>query len=137
MDDSGYVLQITFRVALIEILVSGMNYFVLMRRIYEPRLGALRAHQIGMTTRIVYIFVFAYFIPYFAKTDAIADLLLAGVFWLAMILAFEWVGSFILRRPMHEILEGWHVGRGFMWPYVLLAYLTSPVIVGSIFQSGA
>jgi hypothetical protein len=137
MDDSGYVLQITFRVALIEILVSGMNYFVLMRRIYEPRLGALRAHQIGMTTRIVYIFVFAYFIPYFAKTDAIADLLLAGVFWLAMILAFEWVGSFILRRPVHEILEGWHVERGFMWPYVLLAYLTSPVIVGSIFQPGA
>lgn len=40
----------------LEIVVSGFNYFVLMRRVYEPRYGVLKAHQIGMTTRIVSIF---------------------------------------------------------------------------------
>ena len=50
-----------------------------------------------------------------------------------MILAFEWVGSAMLRRPGREILVGWHVERGYMWPYVLAAYLVSPLVVGSLF----
>ena len=132
MHGNSYVLMITFRVACFEILFSGLNYFVLMHRVYEPRLGVLRAHRIGMSTRIVYIFLFACFIPYFAETHRPSQLALAGAFWLLMILAFEWVGSFILRRPVHEILEGWHIEQGYMWPYVLLAYLVSPLIVGSL-----
>jgi hypothetical protein len=129
--------MITFRVAFFELAVSALNYFVLMKRVYEPRYGELRAHRIGMTTRIAYIFVFAFFIPYFADTHAVSDLLLAGAFWLLLILAFEWIGSFILRRPVHEILVGWHVERGYMWPYVLLAYLLSPLIAGTLLQPGA
>lgn len=131
MHGDAYVLMITFRVAVCEIAVSGLNYFVLMNRVYEPRFGVLRAHRIGMSTRMVYIFVFAYGIPYFAETRRPSQLALAGAFWLLMILAFEWIGSFILRRPVREILEGWHIERGYMWPYVLLAYLVSPLIIGS------
>lgn len=126
------LLMITFRVALVEIAVSGFNYFVLITRVYEPRVGELRAHRIGMTTRIAYIFVFACFIPAFAGTHAASDMLLAGGFWLMMILAFEWIGSFILRRPAREVLGGWHVEQGYMWPYVLLAYAFAPVIVGTL-----
>lgn len=132
MHGDGYVLMITFRVAVFEIALSGVNYFVLMRRVYEPRVGVLRAHRIGMTTRIAYVFGFAFAIPHFAGTHRPAQLALAGAFWLGMILAFEWLGSFILRRPVHEILEGWHVERGFMWPYVLLAYLVSPLVAGTL-----
>ena len=109
---NSYLLMITFRVALVEIAVSGFNYFVLMNRVYQPRYGELRAHQVGMSTRIGYIFLFAYLIPYFAKTHA------------------------VLRRPVHEVLVGWHVERGYMWPYVLLAYVSSPLIVGSLLQPG-
>ena len=132
MHGDGYVLMITFRVAFCEIALSGLNYFVLMQRVYEPRVGVLRAHRIGMSTRIAYIVVFAYGIPFFADTHRASQLLLAGAFWLAMILAFEWLGSAILRRPVKEILEGWHVERGYMWPYVLVAYLLSPLVVGEI-----
>jgi hypothetical protein len=132
MHGNSYVLMITFRVAVVEILVSGVNYFLLMNRVYQPRVGVLRAHQIGMATRIVYIFGLAACIPYFARTHHPSQLALAGAFWLIMILAFEWIGSFILRRPVREILEGWHIERGYMWPYVLLAYLVSPLIVGSL-----
>lgn len=39
-----------------EILVSGFNYFVLMSLVYEPRVVVLAANQIGMATRIAYIF---------------------------------------------------------------------------------
>jgi len=31
---------------------------------------------------------------------------------------------------VQEILEGWHVENGYMWPYVLAAYLLSPLLVG-------
>jgi hypothetical protein len=40
------------RVWLTEILVSGFNFFVLMRLLYEPLWGELTAHQIGMSMRI-------------------------------------------------------------------------------------
>lgn len=52
-------------------------------------------------------------------------------------LAFEWTGSLLTRRPVHEILEGWHIERGYMWPYVLLAYLFSPLIVGLLLSPAA
>ena len=104
--------MMTFRVWVIELAVSAVNYFILMNKVYEPRYGKLRAHQIGMSTRIAYIFVFAYFILFFAKRYTTIDTFYAGVFWLLLILAFEWIGSFILRRPVREILEGWHVNKG-------------------------
>ena len=131
-----YLLMITFRVWFCEIALSGMNYFVLMKRVYEPRVGELRAHRIGMTTRIVYIFPFAYVLVAAANLDSVAEYLQAGAYWLLMVLAFEWIGSFLMRRPVHEILEGWHVENGYMWPYVLLAYLSSPLIVGVLLSPG-
>ncbi|MCB9415675.1 MAG: hypothetical protein H6526_10375 [Actinobacteria bacterium] len=58
------ILMYVFRVWFFEIALSGINYFVLMRRVYEPRWGGLRAHRIGMTTRIVYILGFAWALDY-------------------------------------------------------------------------
>ena len=136
MGINTYLLMMTFRVWVIELAVSAVNYFLLMKKVYEPRYGKLRAHQIGMPTRIAYIFVFAYFILFFTKQYTTLDTFYAGVFWLLLILAFEWIGSFILRRPVREILEGWHINKGFMWPYVLAAYLLSPLIVGLLFRPG-
>jgi hypothetical protein len=131
----SYILMMVFRIWFVEIAVSGVNYFVLMKRIYEPRYGELEAHRIGMTTRIAYIFVFAGILDVVADLDTVGEYLLAGFYWLVMILAFEWVGSFIIRRPVHEILEGWHVERGYMWPYVLVTYLLSPLIVGLLLEA--
>ena len=39
--------------------------------------------------------------------------------------------------PVHEVLVGWHVGRGYLWPYVLATYLLSPLIVGLTVRSTA
>ena len=39
-------------------------------------------------------------------------------------------GSGAFSFADHEILEGWHVEQGYMWPYVLAAYFFSPLIVG-------
>lgn len=133
---NSYLLMITFRVWFAELAVTAVNYFLLMKKVYEPRVGELRAHQIGMTTRITYIFVFAYIILDHVGSYTNLDLLSAGAFWMVLILIFEWGGSLLMRRPVREILAGWHVNRGYMWPYVLVAYLLSPLLVGVTLRPG-
>jgi len=34
-----------------------------------------------------------------------------------------------ILRPVRKILAGWHVERGCLWPYVLVANLVSPLTV--------
>jgi hypothetical protein len=133
---TAHVLMITFRVWLLEIPVAAFNAFVLMDRVYKPRAGPLRAHQIAMGTRIAYLFAFAYFLVYFARDYSAVSLIYAGLFWMGLMLAFEWGGSLLIRRPVHEILIGWHIERGYMWSYVLLTYLLSPLIVGWLLHTG-
>ena len=130
------LLKTGIRVWLVETLISGFNFFVLMNLIYEPRWGTLVAHQIGMSTRIVYIFVLAYFLLRYVKEYSIKDLVLIGLVWLSLEEVFEWGGSFILRRPVEEILIGWNIFAGYMWPYVMLAYLLSNLIVGVMLHPG-
>lgn len=128
---TAYLLMITFRAWLVEVPVAAVNAFVLMDRVYAPRVGVLTAHQIGMSTRIVLAMVIAYLIAYFARDYTPGSLVLAGAFWMALWLAFEWGGSLLIGRPVEEILVGWHVENGYMWPYVLLAYLLAPLLVGT------
>ena len=131
-----HLLMVTFRIWFLELALTAINYFLVMNKVYEPRYGKLKAHQISMSTRIVYIFVFAYFILFFARDYTTLDTVEAGAFWVLLVLAFEWIGSFIQRRPVREILEGWHINKGFMWPYVLAAYLLAPLIVGLTLHPG-
>ena len=130
------LLKTAFRVWLMEILISGFNYFVLMNLVYEPGWGELAAHQIGMSTRIVYIFILAYFLLRVVKQYRTRDLLHTGIMWLGLTLIFEWGGSLILRRPVEEILIGWNITRGYMWPYVLTAYFSANLIIGTILHPG-
>jgi hypothetical protein len=130
------LLKTSVRVWLMEILVSGFNFFVLMSFVYEPRWGSLIAHQIGMSSRIVYIFIFAYLLLRYVKEYETRDLVHVGLLWLVLTLLFEWGGSIVIGRPVEEILIGWNIFVGYMWPYVLLTYLLSPLIVGKILHPG-
>ena len=130
------LLKTGIRVWLMEILVSGFNFFVLMNLVYEPVWGVLAAHQIGMATRIVYIFIFAYLLLRYVKAYQTKDLIHVGILWLGLTLAFEWVGSFAIGRPVSEIMVGWNILAGYMWPYVLLTYLMSNLIVGLVLHPG-
>jgi hypothetical protein len=119
-----------------EILISGFNYFILMNLIYEPMWGALIAHQIGMSTRIIYIFILAYLLLRYVKKYIIKDLIHVGILWLCLTEVFEWVGSIAIGRSVEEILIGWNICAGYMWPFVLLAYLLSNIIIGLILHPG-
>ena len=130
------MLKIGVRVWLIDTLIAAFNFFVLMNLVYQPRWGALVAHQIGMSTRIVIIFVLAYLLLRHVKEYNTRDLVLIGLVWLGLEEVFEWGGSFILRRSVEEILAGWNVVAGYMWPYVMLAYLSANLIIGLTLHPG-
>lgn len=132
---TAQLLMLTFRLWLLELPITAVNWFVLAHRVYEPRVGPLRAHQIAMTTRIVYVVVLAYVLLRWAATFTALDTLYAGFFWMLLWLAFEWGGSALLRRPVREVLIGWHVTQGYLWPWVLVTYLLSPLIVGLLVHS--
>lgn len=119
-----------------EILVAGFNFFVLMNSIYEPLFGHLVAHQIGMYTRILVIFIFSYMLLRRVKEYETVDLIHVGFMWLGLTLVFEWGGSFAIGRPVEEILIGWNIFAGYRWPFVLLAYLSSTLIVGTTLRPG-
>lgn len=101
-----------------------------MNLIYQPLWGEIIAHQIGMSTRIIINFFFAYFLLLYADKYNTKDLIIVGALWLFLTLIFEWGGSLALGRPVTEILMGWNIFAGYMWPYVLLSYLLAPLIVG-------
>ena len=130
------LLSTAIRVWLMETLVSGFNFFVLMGMVYEPLFGELLAHQIGMTTRIVYILVFACLLLRYVRDYSTLDLVHVGLLWLALELLFEWGGSLLMGRSVAEILIGWNVFAGYMWPYVLLTYLLSNLVLGSVLRPG-
>ena len=130
------LLKMGIRFWLLDTLIAAFNFFVLINLVYEPRWGSLVAHQIGMSTSIIVIFVLAYFLLRYVRNYNIKDLILIGLVWLGLEEIFEWGGSFILRRSVAEILVGWNIFAGYMWPYVMLAYLLSNLIVGVMLHPG-
>ena len=130
------LLKTAVRIWLMEVLVSGFNFFILMNLVYEPRWGVLVAHQIGMSSRIVYISIFAYLLLRYVRNYVTRDLVHVGLLWLGLTILFEWGGSLAMGRPVEEILIGWNTFAGYMWPYVLLTYLLSPLVVGTILHPG-
>lgn len=128
----GDLAALAARVWLMEVVVAGANYFLLMNLVWEPAFGDLAAHRIGMATRMACILLFAWGLVVHAPRATSRQLWAVGVMWLLMTLAFEWGGSLMIGRPVSEILVGWHVERGYMWPYVLLTYLTAPALAGAV-----
>jgi hypothetical protein len=89
-----------------------------------------------MSTRIASIFIFAYLLLRYVGNYSTTDLFHVGLLWLALEETFEWLGSFALGRSVAEILIGWNIFAGYMWPYVLVAYTFSNLIVGLILHPG-
>ncbi|MFW9862307.1 MAG: hypothetical protein ACFFET_08470 [Candidatus Thorarchaeota archaeon] len=131
-----HLLHMAARVWLIETLFSILNFFVLMNLVYEPAWGELVAHQIGMSTRIVVIAILAYLLLRYVQEYETRDLVHVGLLWVGLELLFEWGGSLLVGRSVEEILIGWNIFAGYIWPYVLLTYLLSNLVIGLAFHPG-
>lgn len=89
--------------------------------VYGPSISELAAHQLSSLTSIVLlgavIFAFVRFGPIVSERQAV----LAGLLWLALTVAFEFLFfHFVGGHPWAELLANYNVLKGRLWPLVLL-----------------
>jgi ABC-type antimicrobial peptide transport system permease subunit len=97
---------------------------------YEPIVGTLIAHQIGVSVLSIAFLVYAFkaLTPHVAHLST-TQLFLIGLTWLALTLAFEFGVGIVEGRSLSYMLEDYKVWEGRIWPIVLVVVATSPFIV--------
>ena len=108
----------------IAILNGGFREAVL-----APRLG--RALGQGLSTVLLSLFILALgwiATPWIGPTS-LQDAWLIGVVWVALTLAFEFLGGhFIVGKPWLTLLADYNLFAGRIWVMVLIVTLMTPVI---------
>ncbi|MCL4694143.1 MAG: hypothetical protein KJ060_16730, partial [Candidatus Hydrogenedentes bacterium] len=108
------------------LLVVAVTSGGLREKLLKPRMGELRAHQVG--TFLVCI-VFGALIVAFARWTAMgpSQAAVIGCIWTAMTVAFEvsmvrvW-----MKKPWSAVFADYNLRRGRVWILVLLTTLAGP-----------
>ncbi|MEW4568358.1 hypothetical protein AB1L88_10865 [Tautonia sp. JC769] len=103
-----------------------------------PRIGEPAAHGNGTLIAVgLMALVIVAFVRRVARSCSTLELVLIGVLWTAMTVAFEF-GFFhlIMGEPLEELLADYNVLRGRLWVLVLATVLLGPVVVGLILRRG-
>lgn len=113
-----------FPMVLIAILNGGIR-----ETVYTKRLGELRAHQLstltGATAFGVYIWGMSRFWPLQSGSQALG----AGLMWLAMTVAFEFLfGRFGAKKSWRELLADYNLFAGRVWTLLLAWVAVSPYV---------
>ena len=97
--------------------------------VITPRLGEHAGHVISTIVLCALILLIAWLtVGWIALPDE-RSAVVAGVTWLALTLAFEFlVGHYVFHTPWEKLLADYNVLRGRIWPLVLLTTLLAPLI---------
>ena len=110
------------------ILITVVLTGALRQALLEPRLGELRAHQIGTLLACAAVFLVIFLtLPWLRPTSLQA--LGIGALWLGMALAFEFgFFHFVAGRPWSELLADYDLGAGRLLILLWLTTLFGPVV---------
>ncbi len=122
-----------FALGLIAFAVGAVREVVLGPRVGEPAphvLGTLIA--VGLMALVIVAFIMRV-----ARSCSTLELVLIGVLWTAMTVAFEF-GFFhlVMGVPLGDLLADYNVLRGRIWVLVLATMLLGPVVVGTVIRRG-
>jgi hypothetical protein len=94
--------------------------------VLQPRLAEEPARRLATLVGVALVVAFAY--AYVRRTPFRTghELLLVGVVWLALTLAFELGMGLATGRSRGEMLADYDLTRGRLWPLVLVATLLAP-----------
>jgi FtsH-binding integral membrane protein len=109
--------------AILTVLLGALREAVL-----KPRLGSLRAHQLGTVVTCIILFLL---IMWFVRAvNAISvQALTIGVMWLVLTIGFETIlGYYVLRQSWDVVLADYNISQGRVWPFVLLTVLLGPYL---------
>jgi hypothetical protein len=100
----------------------------------RPRLGEPKAHVIGTLIAVVLMMLVIYaFIRRVHESCSMTDLILIGVIWLIMTVAFEFgFFHYVMGKPWETLLADYNVLRGRIWVLVLATVLLGQIIIGTL-----
>jgi hypothetical protein len=107
---------------------------VLRESLITPRVGEQMAHVVSTIILICIFFIAIYLFFSNLKIDrSKTDLLLVGIFWVIITVAFEFLfGHYVMGHPWSKLVADYNILKGRLWPLVLLAVFIAPVLFGSI-----
>ena len=117
-------------------LVIAFGVGAVREGLLRPRIGEPRAHVIGTLIAVTLMMLVIYaFIRQIHESCLMTDLILIGVLWLVMTVAFEFGFShFVMGKPWENLLADYNVPRGRILVLVLATVLLGPIIVGTLMK---
>jgi hypothetical protein len=111
------------------LLVVAVCNGALREAVIVPRTGSAAGRGISTLLLSAAILVLAWVsVPWIEPTRA-SDALLVGALWVALTLAFEFLGGhYLFGTPWPELLADYNVVKGRIWPLVLVTTLLAPWI---------
>ena len=92
-----------------------------------------RGYWVLLAPQIVLIFAYSYGLLKTFPLKSSQDWLFIGIYWLALTLAFEFIGVLGFEKGNLALLfEGWKIWKGNIWVLVLLSYFLAPFLLSQL-----
>ena len=116
------------------ILVCAEIFHGILRAIVlVPIVGEFRSNQMGVFTGSAIILVIAYFTIRWIGSNRPSELLLIGLLWLVLTVAFEVLfGRFVIGLSWERIGSDYNVLNGGLMPLGLLVLFFSPMVASTL-----
>ena len=96
---------------------------------YAKRVGALRAHQISTMTALILFTTYIAIVMRFWRPESAGRALAVGLLWLALTLAFEFLGGhYAFDRPWSVLLHDYNLRAGRIWVLIPIWLAVAPYI---------
>ncbi len=111
------------------LIVAEIVHGILRAIVLIPFVGEFRSNQIGVITGSAIILAIAYFTIRWIGAQRFYQLLLVGLIWLLLTVAFEVLfGRFVVGLSWERIASDYNVLNGGLMPLGLLVLFFSPMI---------
>jgi hypothetical protein len=109
--------------------VHGVLRFIFL----VPYVGDFRARQIGVFTGSVLIVAVAYLFIGWLQPAVTKSLMMVGMLWLVLTVAFEFsFGHFVFRRSWNDLASDYDLLHGGLLPIGMVVLAFSPVIAARL-----
>lgn len=97
---------------------------------YGKVMSTLQAHQLSTVTLILIFFAYVWLLNSLWPLPSWTQAAWIGLVWLLLTVAFEFgVGRFIAKQSWEQLLQGYNIFAGNLWPLVPLAVAVLPALV--------
>lgn len=115
------------------IIVAEILHGIARGLILVPYVGDFRSRQIGVFTGSIIILAIAFVCVKWLGASRSADLLLVGLTWVGLTLAFEFLfGRFVMGLSWERLVSDYNMFQGGLLPLGLIILALSPLFAGKL-----